>query len=814
MAIPEIPLDQLQQFFVKNSSVMLLIEPLSGRIVAANEAAAHFYGFDVARLTQMNIGEINTMPPEEVASARARALREERNHFHFRHRLANGEVRAVEVYSTPIRTKDGLLLFSIIHDESERVALTERLKMLANVFEHASEGVLITDAHGTILEINAAFTRITGYARDEVIGRTPALLKSGHQTAAFYAQMWQALLTLGCWSGEIWNRRKSGEIYAEWLSISAVRDDEGRIERFVAVFSDISVQKEHQRQLEHLAHYDALTGLPNRSLLIDRLNQAMGQAPRRRRHIALAYIDLDGFKAINDQYGHDAGDFLLRHIAERMRMAIREGDTLARIGGDEFVALLLDLGQPDDAASSLTRLLAAAAQPINWQELDLAVSASIGVTFFPQPQVLDAEQLLRQADIAMYAAKQAGKNRFHVFDAAQDSAVHNRHSLVEDFARGLAAGELELFYQPKIELASGRVVGVEALLRWNHPDLGLMRPGEFLAAIESDPLAVDLDEWVIETVLRQIERWGADGMNLAVSVNVNVGATYLLQRDFLARLQKLLLQHDHVWRHKLTLEILETSALADIHHVAQTVREASMLGVDFALDDFGVGYSSLAYLKHLPVAELKIDKSFICDMTENPDDMRIVEAVIGLATAFGRRVVAEGVETAEQIRLVALLGAHYAQGFHIAPPMPAAQFESWLRDYRPGPGWTGLNPLARGDLPLLFARTEHRRCVKRLLALSPTATLDAEQLLDRHCSLKQWMIDDGHLRHGGWPQWAQIVLAHEDFQKTVERAVASGLPLAAAMPELMAASELLIEKIDTFTDLLVRRADQADFRAA
>ncbi|MCX8018286.1 MAG: EAL domain-containing protein, partial [Rhodocyclaceae bacterium] len=491
-------------------------------------------------------------------------------------------------------------------------------------------------------------------------------------------------------------------------------------------------------QLEHLAHYDALTGLPNRSLLIDRLRQAMSQAARRQRLLAVAFVDLDGFKTINDRHGHDAGDHLLVQIAERMRLAIREGDTLARLGGDEFVALLHDLVRPDDCAPSLSRLLAAAAQPVNWQDQHLAITASIGVAFFPQKEELDAEQLLRQADQAMYVAKQAGKNRFHLYDPGHDLAVRSRHSLVEDFRRGLAAGEMALYYQPKVELASGRVVGAEALLRWHHPQQGLLSPAAFLPAIESDPLAIDLDEWVIETVLRQIEDWNDRGFDLSVSVNVNVGATYLLQRDFMERLKKLLLAHDHVWRQRITLEILETSALADLAHVAATVREARELGIDFALDDFGVGYSSLAYLKRLPVAELKIDRSFICDMACDPDDMRIVEAVVGLATAFGRRVVAEGVETAEQMRLVALLGCAYAQGFHLAQPMPAAQFEQWLTSWTPDPSWQGLRPVARGDLPLVIARAEHRRWLKQALA----ALGNGESAIPpgpEHCAFGRWM---------------------------------------------------------------------------
>jgi len=798
MHFPDIPIESLRQFFEENSSVMLLVDPGDGCILAANRAARRFYGYP--QLVGMNIAAINTLTAKEIAAARRRALAEECNHFRFRHRLASGEIRAVEVYSTPIASPTGPLLFSIIHDETERIATEERLKLFADVFAHASEGVMITDIDGRILEVNHAFVRITGYARDEVIGRTPALLKSGRQPPSFYAGLWRTLTRRGAWAGEIWNRRKNGEIYAEWLDISVVRDAAGRPDRYVAIFSDITVQKEHQRQLEHLAHFDALTGLPNRSLLIDRLRQAMSQADRRRRLVAVAFIDLDGFKDINDRHGHEAGDHLLVQIAERMRLAIREGDTLARQGGDEFVAALIDLAKPDDCSPSLARLLAACAQPSEWQGETLAITASVGVAFYPQREKVDAEQLLRQADQAMYVAKQAGKNRFHLFDPGHDFAVRSHHGMVEDFRRGLSAGEMRLYYQPKVEIASGRVVGVEALLRWQHPQQGLLLPASFLGAIESDPLAIDLDEWVIETATEQIERWNAHGLDLSVSVNVNVGATYLLQRDFLARLQRLLLRHDHVWRKRLTLEILETSALADISHVAQTVREARALGIDFALDDFGVGYSSLAYLKQLPVAELKIDRSFLCDMSENPDDMRIIEAVVGLAVAFGRRVVAEGVETAEQMRLAALLGCAYAQGFYLAPPMPAEAFEAWLAAWRPDPLWAGRGPLPRGDLPLLFARAEHRRWMGQMIAALADPSLPRPPDHPGDCAFGRWMTAEGHLHYGAHPLWLDIILAHEavhyaavqDKDATAERKIASQ----------RAAGEALLVALDRLIDSL------------
>jgi diguanylate cyclase (GGDEF)-like protein/PAS domain S-box-containing protein len=563
-----------------------------------------------------------------------------------------------------------------------------KLELAASVFEHAREGITITDSHGTIVDVNESFTRITGYTREEVIGKNPRILSSGRQDPAFYADMWGKLNEQGHWSGEVWNRRKDGEVYAELLTISAVRDIKGQPHQFVALFTDITAIKAHQSQLEHIAHFDALTHLPNRLLLADRLRHAMAQALRREQHLAVAYLDLDGFKAVNDHHGHSVGDQLLMTLASALNNTLREGDTLARLGGDEFVAVLIDLKDVESCAPMLSRLLDTAAAPYPMGQEVLQVSASIGVAFYPQDSEVDADQLMRQADQAMYQAKLAGKNRYHIFDPTHDSTIRARHEGLERVKLALSHQEFVLHYQPKVNMRSGQVVGAEALIRWQHPEKGLLAPNTFLPAIEDHALGIKVGEWVIDTALTQIEVWRTSGMDLPVSVNI--GALQLQQVDFVQRLKAILARHPQVDPSSLELEVLETSALSDIEQVSQVIEDCAQIGVKFALDDFGTGYSSLTYLKRLRVATLKIDQSFVRDMLDDPDDLAILEGVIGLAGAFKREVIAEGVETVAHGTALMQLGCELAQGYGIARPMPAEQMPAWASTWRPDVAWSEL----------------------------------------------------------------------------------------------------------------------------
>jgi diguanylate cyclase (GGDEF)-like protein/PAS domain S-box-containing protein len=663
----------------------------------------------------------------------------------------------------PWRSADGgvggITLFA--EDITAQKQTEERLQLAASVFTHAREGILITDPDGTIVEVNDTFSRITGYSRDEVLGRNTRLLKSGIQTADFYAEMWRALKERGQWSGEIWNRVKTGEIFAEMLTISAVYDEGGIVQRYVALFSDITQLKEHERKLEHIAHYDVLTGLPNRVLLADRLRQGMAQSHRQKRLLAVAYLDLDGFKAVNDRYGHEAGDQLLAALAHTMKQTLREGDTLARLGGDEFVAVLLDLA--DIAASDLVldRMLAAAAEPVQVEGLSLQVSASVGVAFYPQGEDVDADQLLRQADQAMYQAKLAGRNRYHIFDPNQDLSVRGHHEDLAHIRRALAAREFVLYYQPKVNMRTGAIIGAEALIRWQHPDRGLLPPAMFLPVIEDNLLSVEMGEWVIDTALTQMERWLAHGLEFPVSVNV--GALQLQQENFAGRLRAILALHPNIKPQSLELEVLETSALQDVVQVSKVINACRELGVSFALDDFGTGYSSLTYLKRLPASVLKIDQSFVREILDDAESLSILEGVLGLAAAFHRQVIAEGVETVEHGQLLLLLGCELAQGYGIARPMQAEQFPAWSAVWRPDPRWAKASVVSAEGRQALYAGVEHRAWISAIDAFLKGERHAAPGLERCACRFCAWLEGEGREGNDGLPARQAMEVIHEQI---------------------------------------------------
>lgn len=468
---------------------------------------------------------------------------------------------------------------------------------------------------------------------------------------------------------------------------------DGKAIRLTGILQDITEQKAEKlaliatygqleksnHLLEHIAHYDPLTDLPNRVLLADRMQQAMLHCQRREQSLAVAFLDLDGFKDINDKYGHSAGDQLLIEIANRLKLVLREGDTLARLGGDEFVAILTDLNQANDCEPILERLLLAAAEPFIMHGSEVRVSASIGVTLYPQDGV-DADQLIRHADQAMYISKQAGKNCYHLFDVAHDAAIKIQRDDISQIRLALLQQEFVLFYQPKVNMRTGKVIGAEALIRWQHPQKGLLAPGTFLPIIENHNLSIELGEWVIATGLSQIAQWQAQG--ITVPVSVNVGALQLQQSNFSSRLEQLLNDYPETIKRCLELEILETSALGDITQISKVISACQTLGVSFALDDFGTGYSSLSHLKQLPAQMLKIDQSFVRDMLEDEGDLNIIKGVIGLASAFNRSVIAEGVETTAHGKLLLTLGCDLAQGYGIARPMPADAIPAWINAWQ------------------------------------------------------------------------------------------------------------------------------------
>ena len=583
---------------------------------------------------------------------------------------------------------------------SRRKQVEEEQRMAASVFASTQEGILITDAQRRIIDMNPAFNKITGYSRDDVLGKNPSLLKSGLHDAAFYEAMWQAINRQGYWRGEVWNRKKEGQILAEWLTISAVADKQGKITHYIGTSSDITQLKEQERKLELIAHYDPLTGVPNRILLADRMHLAFAQTRRDNCLMAVGYLDLDGFKPVNDKLGHEAGDQLLIEIALRIKNALREGDTIARLGGDEFVFLLLGLEKVEDCETTLHRLLEVISQPVALRNQIVSVSASIGISIFPDDckdaggramqgaiaeDNTDPDTLLRHADQAMYQAKQEGKNCFHIYNLELDRQLHAHREALNRIEQALENEEFELFFQPKVDMQQGVVFGAEALIRWRHPDRGLVMPVDFLPLLENHDLATRLDAWVIDKALQHMDDWQSQGLQLRISVNIT--AKSLQTDDFVLQLYYAFERYPATKPAYFELEILETQALSDLTLTSQVIKDCQALGVQFALDDFGTGYSSLSYLKHLSVETLKIDQTFVRDMLEDEDDLAIVQGVIGLAESFRRQVIAEGVESIEHGIALLQMGCHHAQGYGIAKPMPASDLASWVQQWQAPQEW-------------------------------------------------------------------------------------------------------------------------------
>ncbi len=639
----------------------------------------------------------------------------------------------------------------------------ERHRLATSVFSNSHDGIVITDQNNRIIEVNQAFCDVSGYSREEVLGRNPSILSSGQHDTDFYQAMWLSLSTVGHWSGEIWNRKKNGEPYAELLSINAVKDAHDHITHYVGAFSDITSLKTSQQRLEHLTHFDALTHLPNRTLLADRLQQDIVHAIHHEQLLAICVIDLDGFKPINDKYGHETGDRLLIEVANRLKDAVRGGDTVARMGGDEFVLLLTDLYAMDELERRLSHILLKVSAPYTQlPEQELQISASIGVTLFPFDGA-DPGVLLRHADQAMYIAKQAGRNRYHMFDAVQDRLVRFRREHLERIQEALANGEFRLHYQPKVNLRTGQVVGAEALIRWQHPEQGLLAPGAFLPLVEESDLIIDVGDWVMKETLRQMGQWAAAGLTLPVSVNIAI--RHLQQADFMKRLEIILAEYPDVPPSWLELEILETTALADMGHVQELIEACRRLGVNFALDDFGTGYSSLSYLKRLPADTLKIDQSFIRDMLDDPEALAIVEGVIGLTTAFQRTAIAEGVETVEQGVMLMRLGCDLAQGYGIARPMSGDSLPEWVRQFQPAQAWRDNAPLhwSREEYPLLTVGIDHKHWVARVLhALEKEPPHTPIELVSHHrCRFGRWYYGTGMKYYKNLPEFKQIEALHE-----------------------------------------------------
>ncbi|HLF97098.1 MAG TPA: EAL domain-containing protein [Methylococcaceae bacterium] len=565
----------------------------------------------------------------------------------------------------------------MLREFAARAEAAEKLRLAAAVFDHSLEGIFVTDRDGTIQAANDAVTRITGYATEELLGRNPRILRSGRHEQAFYGALWESVSSTGRWQGEIWNRRKNGEVYPEWLSISAMRDGQDRIQHYIGIFIDISAQKEAEQRLDYLAHHDNLTGLPNRELFHDRLVVAIAQTRRSRNAIAVLFIDLDHFKYVNDTFGHGKGDELLQAVARRIAGCLREEDTLSRMGGDEFTVLLQHFNSREEVGVVAGKIVGAMKAPFVLGGHELYVTASVGISLYPDDGN-DPVALVKNSDTAMYRAKKNGRNGLQFFQSGMEGYSLRRLEMERNLHRALELGEFRLFYQPQFDLANGSVVGAEALLRWQEPDGELIPPGQFIHLAEETGLIVPMGEWVLRTACTQCKVWQLDGLP-PLRVAVNLSAQQFRKANFGNMVATALLDSG-LDPGFLELELTESIAMHKAEETAATLQNLKSLGVQISIDDFGTGYSSLGYLKRFPLDRLKIDKSFVDGIADDPSDAAIVIAIIAMAHSLNLRVIAEGVETREQYEFLKMHHCNEIQGYFLGRPMAGADLTVMMRD--------------------------------------------------------------------------------------------------------------------------------------
>lgn len=558
--------------------------------------------------------------------------------------------------------------------QAERESEAQR-KLLSRVFDSSNETIIITDHDNIIVAVNPSFTYMTGYLPEEAIGRTPRFLNSGREDKEFYGAMWKTISQTGQWQGEVWSRRKNGEIFPEWLSISAMRDESGKITHYIGVALDISQRKEAEARIERLAYYDSLTGLPNRTLFFDHLQLAVAEAARHGTRGAVLFLDLDNFKDINDTLGHLTGDRLLQTVGHRLQECVRATDTVGRFGGDEFLVLLPDTSM-EGASSVAQKILERISTPFVLDVNFLNVTPSIGIALYPDDGN-DADTLIRHADAAMYHAKAQGRACYHFFRQEMQERAMERIRLTHHLQRALENGEFVLYYQPKVDLLSGQLTGAEALIRWQHPEWGLVPPNRFIPVAEETGLIVAIGEWVLRETCRQLAEWQAQGLSTA-PISVNLSIKQFSQHGFIEMVEQSLRLHA-IPQHMIELEVTESLLMHDTEQAIGILDQLRRLGCGLSLDDFGTGYSSLAYLKQLPLDKLKIDRAFVRDIAHDSNDAAIVRAITQLGHTLNLRVIAEGVETTEQVDYLLAQQCDEAQGYLYGRPLPAAEFAERLR---------------------------------------------------------------------------------------------------------------------------------------
>ena len=674
--------EKYRTLFESASEGMCIIQ--GGRFISVNQAALRMLGYDeAAQVLNKRPSDLSpTVQPdgEDSAIKEQRILKESLNNgtrrFEWEHLRANGSTLPVEVTLTTVELRGEPAQFLTWRDLTEQRVPKEREIQARIVFDNTSQGIIITDPERRILAVNRAFTEITGYSEEQALGKTPSLLQSGRHDEAFYQAMWATLEATGQWRGEFWNRRSNGDIYPQLSTISVVCDQAGRLTNYIAVFGDITQLKRSEEELYRLAHRDALTGLPNRALLRARLEQSMSRASRRRTMLAILFLDLDLFKNVNDTLGHPVGDALLQSVAAAMQSNVRAADSIARLGGDEFVVVMEDVDDPNMAAQLSRRLLDIFARPFDAEGRKVHITASIGISIFPlDGQDMDA--LLSNADVAMYQAKKHGRNTYRFFESAMAEGAMERLRLESALRGALARNEMTLVFQPQVKLSNRWMYGAEVLLRWHHPELGQVPPASFIPVAEGLGLIAELGAWVLEQACLQLAEWDRKGF-LVPRLAVNLSVQQLERGDLLDSVRSTLARAE-IEADRLELEVTESVLMRHADQVISNLWALRELGATIAVDDFGSGFSSLGYLKTLPVNRLKIDKSFIDNLTQDPNDDAIARAIIALGRGLGLDVLAEGVETEAQAEFLRQEQCIEAQGYLFGRPMTSAQlmdFES------------------------------------------------------------------------------------------------------------------------------------------
>lgn len=658
---------------------LLITRLVDGRLIEANEGFTRITGYVAGEAADRSTLELGIWANPEDRQHMVHAIRDQGSLRSFTApiRTKGGSIRLCELTAQPIPINGEACVLTIARDITERQQMQEKLLQAATVFESTAEGVMITDTEQRITAVNRAFTEITGYSEAEALGQSPRLLASGQHDSAFYAAMWHQLAADGHWQGEIWNRRKNGEPYPEWLTISAVRNRGEQITHFVGVFADISTLKHAQARLDYQAHHDPLTGLPNRILFESRLQAALLDATTDAQRGAVLFIDLDRFKHINDSLGHPVGDLLLKSIATRLKDQLRDIDTVARLGGDEFIILLPGLHTAADAEHIASKVLACFSAPFEADEHEFFTSASIGISLYPE-HGSDVATVVKNADAAMYRAKSKGRNRIEFYTRDLTFQANERMALENELRRALERGELSLYYQPKLCLQNRRLIGAEALIRWHHPLFGEISPERFIPLAEENGLILPLGDWVLAEACRQMREW-QDRHAPFGPLSVNLAGAQLRQPQLVERIDRLLQDTGVVPCH-LQLEITEGFIMSQAEEALAVLHALKALGVQLAIDDFGTGYSSLSYLKRLPLDIIKIDKSFVRGLPDDLEDAAIARAIIALGRSMQLTVIAEGVETHAQEAFLTAEGCEQIQGYVVSRPLPADVFARQFLD--------------------------------------------------------------------------------------------------------------------------------------